>query len=64
MADRFYGIAVGGQKPADVTESSSTTSKAIELRISDTAYTSRKAAEIAVAALLNYLRTVETSPIA
>lgn len=64
MADRFYGVAVGGQKPSAVTESGSTTSLAIELRVSDTAYASRKQVEIAVRTLLNYLTTVETTPIA
>jgi len=64
MADRFYGIDVGGQLPVDVTESGSTTSKAIELRVSDTAYASRKAVELAIEALRWYIQTVEANPIA
>lgn len=33
MADRFYGIDIGGDMPADVSEAASTTSKNIELRV-------------------------------
>lgn len=64
MADRFYGIAVGGQLPKDVTESGSTTSAAIELRISDTAYTTKKHVLMALEGLEAYLQLKETSPIA
>jgi len=63
MADRFYGIAVGGMQPKDVTESGSTTSAAVELRISDTAYSSKLGVLQAVRALLNYLQTTEGNPI-
>jgi hypothetical protein len=41
MADRFYGVAIGGKLPTDVTEDSSTTSAAVELRISDSAYSNK-----------------------
>ena len=39
MADRFYSVIVGGSVPSQVTEGSSTSSEAIDLRVSDTAYT-------------------------
>jgi hypothetical protein len=64
MADRFYGIAVGGQLPKDVTEDSSTTSAAIELRVADTAYTTKKHVLMALEGLVAYMQTKETSPIA
>jgi hypothetical protein len=64
MADRFYGIAIGGMTPADVTESGSTTSKAVEIRVSDTAYASKQQVLNAIEALENYLITRETTPIA
>lgn len=36
MADRFYGVDLGGNMPTEVTEAASTTSKAIELRVTYT----------------------------
>lgn len=35
MADHFYGVDRGGQAPGDVTVAAATTSKAIELRVTD-----------------------------
>lgn len=35
MAVRYYGVAPGGSRPADVTVDSSTTSAAIELAVND-----------------------------
>jgi hypothetical protein len=64
MADRFYGIAVGGKLPTDVTEAASTTSLAIELRISDSAYANKLLVIEAVEALEYYLAAIETNPIA
>lgn len=64
MADRFYGVAVGGKLPTDVTEAASTTSAAIELRVSDTAYANKLYVIEALEALKGYLETIETSPIA
>lgn len=64
MADRFYGVLLGGDKPSDVSESGSTTSRAVELRVSDAIYTNRLAVVLAVRGLLAYLETVETDPIA
>ncbi len=64
MADRFYGVAIGGRLPQDVTEQGSTTSAAVELRISDTAYTSKLLVLNALEAIETYLQTKETEPIA
>lgn len=64
MADRFYGAAIGAMQPKDVTEAASTTSAAVELRIADTAYTSKLGVQQALEAIKNYLATKETSPIA
>jgi hypothetical protein len=64
MADRFYGVAIGGKLPTDVTEDSSTTSAAVELRISDSAYAQKLFVREALEAIEGYLDTVETNPIA
>ena len=65
MADRFYSVPFGGQQVSDVTEGSSTSSEAIELRIADSVYSNNKSHVIAcVQTLLNYLITKEKSPIA
>lgn len=64
MADKFYGVAVGGQLPKDVTEDATTTSAAIELRVSDTAYTTKKHVLMALKGIVAYMETKETSPIA
>lgn len=64
MADRFYGVAVGGQLSTDVAEAASTTSAAVEVRISDTAYSNKLQVMIALAAIMQYLETKETTPIA
>ena len=63
MADRFYGAAIGANLPQDVTEAASTTSAAVELRISDTAYSDRRAVIIALRAIERYLEAVEKTPI-
>lgn len=64
MADRYYGAAIGAQLPADVTEASSTTGAAIELRINDSAYNNKLGVQLALKALQAYLDTKETNPIA
>lgn len=64
MADRFYGVAVGGKLPTDVTEDASTTAAAVELRVSDTAYANKLYVIEALRAILHYMETTETSPIA
>jgi len=64
MADRFYGVAIGGRLPGDVTEQATTTSAAVELRISDTAYTRKILVLNALEAIEAYLQTKATEPIA
>ncbi len=64
MADRFYGVAVGGTLPVNVTEAASTTSAVFEFRINDAAYTSKAQALAALGAIKSYLETKETQPIA
>jgi hypothetical protein len=64
MADRFYSVILGEQMTHQVTEGSSTSSEAIELRVSDTIYTNKLNVLMGLEAIKNYLETVETSPIA
>ena len=67
MADRFYGLTINQHMPSQVVEGASTggASAPIELRVSDTVYTSKHRVILAVENLLNYLRSSkETSPIA
>lgn len=64
MADRFYSVIKGEQMVHEVTEGAATSSEAIELRVADTIYTTKLDVILGVEALLNYLKTVETSPIA
>jgi hypothetical protein len=64
MADRFYSVVLGEQVPSLVTEGSSTSSEAIELRVNDGIYANKLQVILGVRALLNYLETRETSPIA
>lgn len=64
MADRFYSVVRGEQLPVQVTEGASTSSEAIELRINDTVYANKIDVILGVRALLNYLETRESTPIA
>jgi|JI102314A2RNA_FD_contig_41_5378522_length_1069_multi_4_in_0_out_0_2 hypothetical protein len=64
MADRFYSVVRGEQLPVQVTEGGSTSSEAIELRINDTVYANKLDVILGVQALLAYLNTRETGPIA
>jgi hypothetical protein len=64
MADRFYSVVRGEQLPVQVTEGGSTSSEAIELRISDTVYANKLDVILGVQAILAYLQTRETTPIA
>ena len=64
MADRFYSVVKGEHFPEQVTEGSSTSSEAIELRVNDTVYTSKIDVILSLRAILGYLETRETSPIA
>ena len=65
MADRFYSVILGEHTPEKVTEGSSTSSEAIELRVADSIYASKLAVILGLRAILSYLEsTRETSPIA
>ena len=67
MADRFYGVALGGKLPKDVTEGAASggAGAPIELRISDTVYSSGKLQILhAIDALRRYVVNKETNPIA
>jgi hypothetical protein len=64
VADRFYSVIAGEQRVDQVTEGSSTSSEAIELRVSDTVYADRLGVILGVRALLAYLESKETTPIA
>jgi hypothetical protein len=64
MADRFYSVIKGEHFPHQVTEGSSTSSEAIELRVSDSIYTNKIDVILALNAIVGYLQTKETSPIA
>lgn len=63
MASRFYGVDVGAMRPADVTEGSSTGSKAVELQIDLAKCTDKLQALNCLEAIANYLRTTEGNPI-
>lgn len=64
MADRFYSVVKGEHFPVQVTEGASTSSEAIELRVNDTVYTNKIDVILGLRAILMYLETKETSPIA
>lgn len=64
MADRFYSVILGEQMPHLVTEGASTSAEAIELRVSDTVYASKKEVLMGIEALKNYIIFKETKPIA
>lgn len=64
MADKFYSVINGESLPHQVTEAASTTSEAVELRVNDSIYSDRLAVIRGVEAILKYLKTKETTPIA
>lgn len=64
MADRFYSVIKGEQMTNLVTEGASTSSEAIELRVNDSIYTNKLDVILGLQAIVNYLKTTETSPIA
>jgi hypothetical protein len=64
MADRFYSVILGEQLSHQVTEGSSTSSEAIELRVADSIYTTKLDVILGVKAIVAYLEATETSPIA
>ena len=64
MADKFYSVILGEHRPSQVTEGGSTSSEAIELRVSDTIYSNKRAVRLRIQAILNYIIKKETNPIA
>lgn len=64
MADRFYSVIKGEHFPSQVTEGSITSSEAIELRVSDSIYANKIDVILGLKAIIGYLETRETSPIA
>lgn len=64
MADKFYSVLAGETIAPLVTEGSSTSGEAIELRVSDSVYSSKLTVILGLRAILNYLEGTETSPIA
>lgn len=64
MADRFYGVAANGRLPKDVTEAGSTTSAVVEVRVNDAAYSNKMSVILALMAIVSYIETKETTPIA
>jgi len=64
MANKFYSVVLGEHRPSQVTEGGSTSSEAIELRVSDTIYSNKRAVRLGVQAILNYIIKKETNPIA
>ena len=63
MADRFYSVILGEGLPSQVTEGSSTSSEAIELRVNDSVYAQKIGVLNGVMAILGYLQTKEGNPI-
>lgn len=63
MADRFYSVIKGESLPHQVTEGSSTSAEAIELRVSDTIYTNKLDVLLGLKAIVSYLEATEKSPI-
>lgn len=64
MADKFYSVILGEEMTHQVTEGDASSSEAIELRVADTIYTNKLDVIMGLEAIVNYLKTVETSPIA
>lgn len=64
MADRFYSVSLGEQLVSQVTEGSSTSGEAVELRISDSIYANKFGVLMSLKAIVQYLETRETQPVA
>lgn len=64
MADKFYSVILGEEMTHEVTEGDSTSSEAIELRVADSIYTTKLDVILGLEAIMNHLKTTETSPIA
>jgi hypothetical protein len=62
VASRFYGANVGAMQPTDVSESASTTSRAVEIQVDLTKTTKRIEILQALEALTNYIRVNENDP--
>lgn len=64
MADRFYSVVLGEHQVHQVTEGSSSSSEAIELRVNDSVYANKLQVIHGLETLARYLKSKETSPIA
>ena len=64
MADKFYSVIKGEQLAHMVTEGSSTSGEAIELRVNDSIYATKLDVILGLKAIQQYLEGTETSPIA
>ncbi len=64
MADKYYSVIKGEHMPHLVTEGGSTSSEAIELRVSDSIYANKMDVLLGLQAIQNYLMMKETTPIA
>lgn len=64
MASRYYAASVGAMQPTDVTEGASTGSLAVEVQVDLSKTTDRLAVLQCLQAIMNYIATKETTPIA
>lgn len=64
MASRFYAVDKGQDMTFDVTESSSTQSKGIEVQVDLAKVTSNLQVIDGLKAIINYIKSVETDPVA
>lgn len=64
MADRYYSVVQGEGLPFQVTEGSTSSGEEIELRVNDSVFGDKLAVIQGLQAILLYLQTKETSPIA
>lgn len=64
MADKFYSLSKGEQMEWQVTEGSSTSGEAIELRVNDSIFSDKLEVQLAIEVLENYFVCKETNPIA
>lgn len=64
MADRYYSVVQGEGLPFQVTEGSTSSAEEIELRVNDSVFGDKLAVIQGLQAILLYLQTKETSPIA
>lgn len=64
MADRFYSVVIGEHNASQVTEGSSTSSEAIELRVVVGATSTPLNVLQGLEAIKQYIQTKEVTPIA